>query len=1543
MSQWLDDQAEESEHEEEDAPVSKRPRIASDDEDDEEEDESKIAEEMRGFVVTGDEEDDEGDGNEDEEERKSESEEEEDLLEDDEDLIQENLGISLKKRKRRVQVGSDSEEENEKNDLEKQLFEGGEEDEGEDENHISSAHRRDMRDNHVADEEGSVESAEESGVDDFIEDDENETGRFRGKQKKKRRSNAMPISDSALQEAREIFGDAIDLEDLYGEEDEEEEVEEAEGDEYEEDEQAVERRVKRVPKKKRSTKKTLLDNLEPSELDRGYLSEVDKKIQLEDKPERFQLRGILVTEADSNELLNESQWIFNQLYRTQPVSHQETIDKHPGNVIPKINETLNFVRNQDFEVPFIAFYRKEYVDTTDPTDKKTRHGLNLPDLWKIFDADEKWCQMRNRMKNLHALFTRMQKFQYEFILQDPSKPLTDDVRILTEDDMTHIWQVETPESLQDVYLHFLLYYGRDVPKMVEWERVQQAREEGNEEEQMRPLKQAIRRDKYSICVDAGLCGLANHFGLTPKKLAENVQAHYAVNKIEHCPISPTDAAQEFLSDQFDNEELVLKGAAYIVGIQFSREPLIRKIVRDRFRKWCTITVRPTIKGLKELDENHQLYGMRYLKNKPIKDLERDHFLQILQGESMGLLKMTMSIDSPDSSMATRNLSLYETWTQNHIYHSDEYREPAAQWDKWRDEALKICIDTLHNYFAKETKTKLIQEAKKFILNLSAQTLVQWLKIAPYTLEEQTSAETDEDPTKYRVLGIAYSQDRNQASFCALVDGEGEVTDHLRLVHLTKRKNAYRKEESLLKMQDLETLRQFVINKRPQVIVIGGESMDSIMIKQDIVELLQEMEASGELSRALDVEIIDNDLAKVYMNSHKAQDDFPDYPILLRQAISVARRLQDPLLEFCQMCTPDDDVLCLKYHPSQDLVTKEELWAALQIEFINRVNEVGVDVNRCLEHPHTASVLQFVCGLGPRKAAYLLKVLHQNDNLLENRTKLVTLCHMGPKVFMNCAGFIKIDTTKVVEKTDAYVEVLDGTRIHPETYEWARKMAVDALEYDDTGDDANPAGALEEILETPERLKDLDLDAFADELQRQGFGNKNITLYDIRAELTYRYKDMRQKYKALTNEELFPILTKETDLTLKPGKLVLGRITNIVYRKPREDEGERILEPRRNEETGMWQCTACQRSDFSELSEVWSHVDMKLCPGQAIGVRLKLENGLSGFISNENLSDKLVTHPGDRVKIGMPLYCRIIRINPQRFGVDLSCRSSVLKDEGGAFKPPLDQYFDYDSERSDARREKSSLEKKQKQQYVKRVIAHPAFHNCSFKDAETILECRDQGEVIIRPSSKGEDHLTVTWKVTDDVYQHIDVLELQKDNAFSLGRTLQIGDDTFEDLDEIIARHIEPMASYAREIIAYKYYRVIQEDTGRKRDEVERLLLEEKRMNAARISYMFTASKELPGKFMLSYLPRTKARHEFVTVMPNGLRFRGLIHRSLNQLLAWFKEHFRDPIPGMTPLTATPLDHHSLPKDDASYVSWMRHVPTAPAANNYRGVGHLLRY
>jgi transcription elongation factor SPT6 len=101
--------------------------------------------------------------------------------------------------------------------------------------------------------------------------------------------------------------------------------------------------------------------------------------------------------------------------------------------------------------------------------------------------------------------------------------------------------------------------------------------------------------------------------------------------------------------------------------------------------------------------------------------------------------------------------------------------------------------------------------------------------------------------------------------------------------------------------------------------------------------------------------------------------------------------------------------------SQDRVPREELLEALYLEFVNRTNEVGVDINLAVLRSNTSSLLQFVCGLGPRKGQALLKILKQNNQRVENRMQLVTACHMRPKVFMNCAGFIKIDTKSLGDR------------------------------------------------------------------------------------------------------------------------------------------------------------------------------------------------------------------------------------------------------------------------------------------------------------------------------------------------------------------------------------------------------------------------------------------------------------------------------------------------------------------------------------------------
>jgi len=331
--------------------------------------------------------------------------------------------------------------------------------------------------------------------------------------------------------------------------------------------------------------------------------------------------------------------------------------------------------------------------------------------------------------------------------------------------------------------------------------------------------------------------------------------------------------------------------------------------------------------------------------------------------------------------------------------------------------------------------------------------------------------------------------------------------------------------------------------------------------------------------------------------------------------------------------------------------------------------------------------------------------------------------------------------------------------------------------------------------------------------------------------------------------------------------------------------------------------------------VWNHFDAGACPGKSTGVRIRLENGLNGFIQIKSLSDSEVTNPEERVRPGQTIHCRVTKIEVDKFNVQATSKSSDLMDRNGEWRPPKDDYYDNEAEQKIQQAEEEAKKLKQRQSYTKRVIVHPSFKNIGFREAEKLMMAMDQGEVIVRPSSKGTNHLTVTWKVGDGVCQHVDVREEGKENAFSLGQSLWIGDEEFEDLDEIVARYINPMAGHARDVYAFRYFRDLGIDMsspvepGKERERADKIIKDDKAKNPAKIHYFLSASREFPGKFMLSYLPRGHTKHEFVTVTPEGFRFRGQVHDSLPTLFRWFKEHFRDPIPGSTPRSSSAVGHH----------------------------------
>ncbi|CAF1045570.1 unnamed protein product [Rotaria sp. Silwood1] len=1614
-NEFVDEQAEEDSAEESDTEKKTRAamkklksnRPMSDDDDDEEDEamDEQVAKELQGFIAEPGE-DEEDDDNENDQSGSGESEEDDDIDDEDLQLIAENTNKRIKPK--RVQIE-------------------GEDDDDEDVQHQASQYEptsssRGRRDEH---DDQSITHNDDDGVlnddyddeDDFIVDDEN---RPMPKISHRRNENAPNIA-----EAQAIFGDDFnfddmkfddlnddDMEDEDLEDDEEEEEEDEEVDvepQLDEDGNPIEDETitaKRQRKLRAQRRKQKVEELyEPEELQRGYLTESDINIRRIDKPERFQLRNIPVTEAKEDELEEEADWIYNGAFLKPTISNQPLEEDEAKNlqVKKKIKNALNYIRNDSFEVPFIGFYRKEHIEP----------DLKMADLWKIWQWDEKWMIFKSQKDKLMSMFERMDKYrnyQYEQLGDTNEDTLT--TRLLTDCDIDkeRLMRAQTLEEIADLREQFHVYYNDDIPNMRLREKILEYREEREKRKKLitnmeqnendeQPLptiddedeldeetlveqirtqlniksKPFSKTDYYSVCKQAHLEGLIKKFGLKPDKLGENLHENYQKNEIDQYPIGPTATCEEFICKQFPTTQAVLQAAIFMHARQLSLDPLVRYVIRREYMSRCMINARPTRLGIQSITEDHPCYTMKYLLEKPVNTFTKDQYLNLYQSVKDGFMKIEYIIDNKNNGTTYAD-EIKRSYTR------DEYSDNVLEWNKIR----AMCIDLMLNKFLypkfqRELEEILLDESRQYVIKQCSTCLNNWIKIAPYRLSNDENVTSISD-AGVRVLSIAYSTDPDDVSFAVILSSEGQVLDFIRLPNLMLREN-YSADNRLKKNKDLDILRKFIKERVPDVICIGVESRDALYLRTCLDDMVTQLQHDEEhfqnLPEPIKVLLVDTELSKIYAQSRKGELDFRDYPIKLRQAISQARRLQDPLLEFSQLFNYDKEILLIKYHPLQDLIDREQLLIALEQVFITRTNEVGVDLNRCIAYLHTSNVLQFVCGLGPRKATHLIKYFKQNNSKLENRTFLVVNYNMGKCVFSNCAGFIKINTDAMKE-SQSYIEILDSTRIHPEAYDWARKMAVDALDIEESSE-MEPSAALEEIFEHSERLKDLDLDAFAVELKNTMYGDQSITLYDIRSELTHRYKDIRVRYEPPSEVDLFHFITKETPATFHLGKLIQCQVFDFARKKPTPQQRE-AAQPEKDELTGMLKCPLCHTERFHNVKEAWNHFDSEnRCKGTPIGVRVRLDNGCTGFIKLRDLSDSPITNPLERVKLHQVIYARIIYINIKQFSVDLTSKSSDLRDDNERWRPMKDAYYDRALETEDlaeAEKEKQLKQAAKERSYIKRVIAHPSFMNINYTECERILSTKDLGDAIIRPSSKASDHLTITWKLVDGVLHNIDVIEKSKTNQFSLGKRLLIIDprtqetEEFEDLDEILARYIKPMANTVSDIITHKYYCNLSQPLPSATPsgsatpaqtttttttttttsgppplstEAQRILnnrlIEDKRRNPTRIRYYITISREYPTKFLLSYMPVRKPIHEYFTVTPNGIRFRSKMFPTLTETLNWFKIHYNDNVIAPSPMrtstttnirtTQPPLPPPPLPSSSTTTNAMsMNSTPTA---------------
>ncbi|KAI8995001.1 SH2 domain-containing protein [Pilobolus umbonatus] len=1105
----------------------------------------------------------------------------------------------------------------------------------------------------------------------------------------------------------------------------------------------------------------LADIFEPSELAERMMTEEDEAIRLRDVPERLQMRYENIKTSfvpATNDEIEEE-----SAWITRSMARTKGMDQPTDQFATAIMHVVTFFTREFLEVPHIKDHRKDLFTEVDKVTGTSTEILSEADLWEIYDLDFKF----------HSFVERRATIK-EFIAKC-------DIRDEYVDNV--LSKVERVEEITDLQDYINLKFTDKINKM-------QQQAQGPKRPMNKSLSDLSRTSKvYEFLQRIGIS--AREFGTN---YIENNRLHYPEDIYTDLNIE----ASNYVDSTFSDAQKVLNAVRSILAQEIGIDPQVRKAVRKDFELSANVTVRPTEKGYQIIDELHPMRPFKFLKKKPISAFVDGQFLQILKGEAEGLLNITIG------------MSDHHIWVGKvcDFYISDGFSDSVQQWNDLRKEIIEAALkDHLIPLMSKYVREKLRIEAEEYICQTSFKNFYNKINCGPFRGPESNF----KSPIP-RVVTVSAGNGTNKDPIVAVfVNQRGKVLDQMEVPNLKDER--YWKEMS-----------EFIKSKKANVLGVAGYNADTRRVIKHMQTMLSEINQSNDhnnISR-MDMVVVDDEAARLYKNSRRAHEEFPDHTETMRYCISLARRLQNPVLEYVGL---GRDLLAIRHHDLQYLVPEDTLFFYLERALISVVNDLGVDINAAITNPYLANALQYVCGFGPRKAQSILKKI-ETIGELESRSALILRKLTPANTFMNCASYLRI---REIDGAD----ILDDTRIHPQDYELARKMAADALEIDeDEMDDYDSKVAVvaRVIKEYPDKLNDLILDDYAVVLRKQYHAPKRQILEHIKLELQGPYHDRRNRYARPTVEETFIMVTGETRQTLSEGFII---------------------------------------------------------PAQVMAVRGKiahcvLDSGLEGIIYADNASDDRVMNINDVLQVGQTINCKVLRIDRDKFMVDLSCKPSDTKpfSDFPLRKAPEDPFYDRVEETKEIEQHRSSRRKLSRS---KRTIKHPLFRQFNHIEAEDYLATRQRGDLVIRPSSHGYDHIAITWKVDEDLYQHLDVVEIKDKNDPHAPPKLKIEKFIFEDLDELIVTYIESVARKVEELMEHPKFvaggnRVLN-------DHLLRLTQANPKMSA----YGFCLS-EKPGYFDLGFKInlRNPPMRWVVRVLPDGYRLREVLYPQVDDLINGFK-------------------------------------------------------
>ena len=525
-----------------------------------------------------------------------------------------------------------------------------------------------------------------------------------------------------------------------------------------------------------------------------------------------------------------------------------------------------------------------------------------------------------------------------------------------------------------------------------------------------------------------------------------------------CP-RPEDAARSFIDPEKGVETLAdaLQGANDIIAEWISDNAAIRGSLREMLEK------RGTLRSLAATEED-SVYRLYYDFEQPLSRLQGHQILAINRGEKEKMLSATVLLDREQALPLLRRAVV---------------KPGSAAMDFVKAAAEDAYDRLIYPSLEREMRASLTERADEGAIGQFA------LNLKPLLMQP---------PVKGKVT-MGLDPGYRMGCKVAVVDGTGKVLDTAVVYPTYGERQKGEAIAALLKL----------IRKHGVEHIAIGNGTASRETEQMAVELIRQASASGPHVSYM---IVSEAGASVYSASKLAAEEFPQYDVNLRSAVSIARRLQDPLAELVKI-----DPKAIGVGQYQHDMPQKQLDDALCGVVEDCVNAVGVDINTA-----SPSLLQRVSGLNATTAKNVVAYREENG-AFTSRAQIKKVPKLGPKAFQQCAGFLRVPESK---------SVLDNTAVHPESYEAAKALlALSGYTLADVKESR--------ISDLPERIKSYGEGNAAAEI---GVGVP--TLRDIVSELLKPGRDVRDE---LPKPILRTDVLEMKDLT--PGMVLTGTVRNVI--------------------------------------------------------------------------------------------------------------------------------------------------------------------------------------------------------------------------------------------------------------------------------------------------------------------------------------------------------------------------------------------------------------